>query len=108
MTPIFLSILGLNRYPEVQGVSIEKVYLCTKSVEFISLFISEVLDYVFYNETLIFNGSYSVGESECMTVRVYAPEDNLVEGTEVFNAIVFPGANSLTSVSIFIIDNDCE
>ena len=47
-------------------------------------------------------------ETECMTVRVFAPDDNLVEGTEVFNAIVSPGASSLTSVSIFIIDNDCE
>ena len=69
---------------------------------------AEVLDYLFYNETLIFNGSYSFGDSECMTVRVFGPEDNLVEGREVFYAIVFPGASSLTFVSIFIIDNDCE
>ena len=69
---------------------------------------AEMLDYVFYNDTLTFDGSYSVGESECTTVRVFAPDDNLVESTEVFNAIVFPGASSLTSVSIFIIDNDCK
>ena len=63
---------------------------------------------MFYNDALIFNGSYSVGEYECMTVRVSAPDDNLVEGTEVFNATVSPGATSKHLVSIFIIDNDCE
>ena len=69
---------------------------------------AEVLDYVFYNDTITFDGRYSVGESECTTVRVFAPDDNLVESTEVFNATVFPRASSLTSVSIFIIDNDCK
>ena len=63
---------------------------------------------MFYNDALIFNGSYSVGDSECTTVRVSAPDDNLVEGTEVFNATVSPGTISKNFVSIFIIDNDCE
>ena len=71
---------------------------------------AEVLDYVFYNETLVFNGSYSAGDSECITVLVSVPDDNLVESTEVFHAIVFyySGADILSSASIFIIDNDCE
>ena len=96
----------------MQRVSIEEDVCAHKRgaiyLSYVTLYFTEVLDYVFYNETLIFNGSYSVGDSECMTVRVFAPDDNLVESTEVFKAIVSPGASSLTSVSIFIIDNDCE
>ena len=63
---------------------------------------------MFYNDTVLINGSYSIGDSECTTVRVSVPDDNLVESTEVFHAIVIPGANSQSYVSIFIIDNDCE
>ena len=30
----------------------------------------EELDYIFYNNTVTFNGSYLVGDSECVTVNV--------------------------------------
>ena len=69
---------------------------------------AETLDYVFYNDTVLFDGSYSIGDSKCTTVRVSAADDNLVESTEVFHATVIPGANSQSYVSIFIIDKNCE
>ena len=65
----------------------------------------EELDYIFYNNTVTFNGSYLVGDSECVTVNVSVADDNLVEGTKVFNVLVRPLS---TLISIFIIDNDCK
>ena len=44
------------------------------------------LEYVFHNDTIIFNGSYSVGDSECVAMDVSVPDDNLVEGTEKIEA----------------------
>ena len=73
-----------------------------------TLYFAETLDYVFYNDTVLINGSYSIGDSECTTVIVSAPDDNLVESTEVFHAVVLTGATSHSYASIFIIDNDCE
>ena len=54
---------------------------------------------------ILFNGSYSVGDSECGTLNVSALSDNLVEGTEAFTASLY---NLDTSVTIFIIDIDCK
>ena len=70
------------------------------------------LEYLFYNDTIIFNGSYSVGDSECVSVYVNVYDDNLVEGTEEVSDVDndnddgfhFPGIN----VQTFIIDNDCK
>ena len=69
-------------------------------------------EYLFYNDTIIFNGSYSVGDSECVSVYVNVYDDNLVEGTEEVSYVDndnddgfhFPGIN----VQTFIIDNDCK
>ena len=63
------------------------------------------LDYVFGNNTVTFNGSYSVGDSECVVVTVSAPRDNLVEGTEYFIANIY---TLDIQVFIFIVDRDCE
>ena len=64
------------------------------------------LDYVLnYNYVVLFNGSYSVGDSECMTMNVSALSDNLVEGTESF---AFHLYKLKTTVNIFIIDKDCK
>ena len=54
---------------------------------------------------VLFNGSYSVGDSECVTMNISALSDNLVEGTESF-AVDLDKLN--TTVTIFIIDNDCK
>ena len=54
---------------------------------------------------VVFDGSYSVGDSKCVTVNVSALSDNLVEGTEAFTVTVHMLD---TSVTIFIIDNDCK
>ena len=54
---------------------------------------------------VVFNGSYSVGDSECVLMNVSALSDNLVEGTEAFTVTVH---RLDTSVTIFIIDNDCK
>ena len=62
----------------------------------------EDLDYIFSNITIIFNGSYSVGDSECVIVNAFS--DNLVEGTEKFYVQV----DSFHTVPVFIIDNDCK
>ena len=62
-------------------------------------------DYTFYNKTIIFNGSYSEGSSECAVVTVVAHTDGLVEGTEV----IIVGIGQMASpVSVFIIDSDCK
>lgn len=65
------------------------------------MFIDE-LDFIFSNNAIIFNGSYSVGDSECVTVN--AISDNLVEGTQNFYVQV----DLFHAVSVFIIDNDCK
>ena len=63
------------------------------------------LDYVFHNDTIIFNGSYSVGDSECVEVIINALKDDLVEGTELF----FADINRINlHVFIFIIDSNCK
>ena len=54
---------------------------------------------------ILFNGSYSVGDSECGTLNVSALSDNLVEGAEAFTASLY---KLDTSVTIFIIDIDCK
>ena len=59
------------------------------------------LDFVFNTEVIY--GSYSVGDSECGTLNVGALSDNLVERT--FTASLY---KLDTSVTIFIIDNDCK
>ena len=41
-------------------------------------------DYLPFNESIYFRGNYSVGDTECVVVYVTAPDDNLVEKTEVF------------------------
>ena len=57
----------------------------------------------------VFNTTYlrklPVGDSECGTLNVSALSDNLVEGTEAFTVTVH---RLDTSVTIFIIDNDCK
>ena len=64
------------------------------------------LDYVLnYNYVVLFNGSYSVGDSECMTMNVSALSDNLVEGTESFAVDL---DKLKTTITIFIIDSDCK
>ena len=64
------------------------------------------LDYVLnYNHMVLFNGSYSVGDSECVTMNVSALSDKLVEGTESF---AFDLDKLNTTVTIFIIDSDCK
>jgi hypothetical protein len=64
-------------------------------------------DYILYNQSITFNGSYSEGDSECVMVYVRAVEDSLVEGTEVIPVAVIPYfSEDPTPVSIFIVDND--
>ena len=63
------------------------------------------MDYIFNNETITFNGSYSVGDSECVVVTLSALSDDKVEGTEDISMYFQPEVNA---VSVFIIDNDCK
>ena len=65
--------------------------------------ISDRKEYVASNVTITFNGSYSVGDSECELVNVSALDDNLVGG---FSLMLQP-AISLPLVT-FITDNNCK
>ena len=65
----------------------------------------EGADYTFYNRTIVFNGSYSDGDSECVLVTCVAHADNAVEGTETLTVII---EQIDTPVTIFIIDSNCE
>ena len=78
-----------------------------KKLSLLNLFIPVAeLDYVLnYNHMVLFNGSYSVGDSECVTVNVSVLSDKLVEGTESF---AFDLDKLNTTVTIFIIDSDCK
>lgn len=72
--------------------------------------IAEEIDYLFDSDYIIFNGSYSVGDSECVMIDIVANTDNVVEGMEVIKANVNEKQEDdrrLSSISIFIIDNDC-
>ena len=61
-------------------------------------------DYIFYDDVIIFDGFYFVGESECVVVNVTVPDDYLVEGNEVFNVVL----DLSPAPCVFIIDNDCK
>ena len=61
------------------------------------------LEYFFHNNTIIFNGNYSVGESECVAMDVSVPDDNVVKGIKEIETEI-----SGICISIFIIDNDCK
>jgi hypothetical protein len=65
-----------------------------------------ITDYVFYNQTITFNGSYSAGDSECVSATAYAPDDYEVEGTESFNVRVDLSCGNSSIVCIFIVDDD--
>ena len=41
-------------------------------------------DFTFYNQTILFNGTYYDGDSVCVGVTVAAHTDGIVEGTEEF------------------------
>jgi hypothetical protein len=60
-------------------------------------------DFTFYNETVVFNGSYSEGDSECLVVTVVAHTDGIVEGIEMISVSV---GQLATPVSVFVIDSD--
>ena len=60
----------------------------------------------YHPSTVTFNGSYSVGDSECVMVNVHALEDSLVDGTERFTVLIQPEINC--NPVVFIIDNDCK
>ena len=62
-------------------------------------------DYNATNFTITFNGSYSVGDNECVVYTVSAQDDGIVEGTESFG-VVMPDISTIPIV--FIIDNDCK
>ena len=61
------------------------------------------LEFTFYDRVIVFNGSYYDGDSVCVPVYVDVPDDNLVEGTEKFEARL-PGI----FITVFIIDSDCK
>ena len=69
---------------------------------------SDITDYMFYNQTITFNGSYLVGDTQCAIAATYALDDNKVEGTESFSVQVDLSRDFTEIVHIFIIDNDCE
>ena len=52
---------------------------------------------------MIFNGSYSDGDSECVPVFVSVPDDDLVERAESYKTYIRD-----IHIEIFIIDNDCK
>ncbi|CAI8047415.1 Deleted in malignant brain tumors 1 protein [Geodia barretti] len=60
-------------------------------------------DYTFYNETIVFNGSYSEGDSECVVVTVIAHTDGIVEGIEMISVSV---GQLVNPVYVFVIDYD--
>ena len=62
-------------------------------------------DYTFYNETIVFNGSYSEGDSECVVVTVIAHTDGIVEGIEMISVSV---GQLVNPVYVFVIDDDCK
>jgi hypothetical protein len=62
-------------------------------------------DYIFYDDVIIFDGFYFVGESECVVVNVTVPDDYLVEGNEVFK-VVIDSLDLSPALCVFIIDND--
>ena len=64
-------------------------------------------DYIFYDDVIIFDGFYFVGESECVMVNVTVPDDYLVEGNEVFN-VEIDFLDLSPAPCVFIIDNDCK
>lgn len=70
-------------------------------------FYSDGTDYIFYDDAIVFNGSYSVGEEECVVVNVNAPDDYLVEGNELFN-VVIDSFDISPAPCVYIIDNDCK
>ena len=63
---------------------------------------------MFYNQTITFNGSYLVGDTECVIAATYALDDNKVEGTESFSVQVDLSRDFTEILHIFIIDKDCE
>ena len=69
-------------------------------------FLSDGTDYIFYDDVITFNGSYLVGDNECVLVYVNVPDDNLVEGNELFNVKISSGISPAPCV--YIIDNDCK
>ena len=69
-------------------------------------FIPDGEDYIASNVTITFNGSYSVGDSECELVNVSALDDNLVEGIETFHFFLRPEISF--PLVTFIIDSNCK
>ena len=63
---------------------------------------------MFYNQSITFNGSYSVGDTECAIAPTYAPADYEVEGTEFISVEVNVSRDFTERIRIFIIDNDCK
>ena len=69
-------------------------------------------DYLPFNESIYFRGEYSVGDTECVVVYVTAPDNNLVEKTEVFYIEVFADNGNVavddSEILFHIIYNDCK
>ena len=55
--------------------------------------------------TLTFDGLYSTGDTECITMNLAAVEDSLVEHIEDFSLNIHP---RIAEVVFYIIDNDCK
>lgn len=79
-----------------------------------ALFIHDTVgsDYSPFSGIIKFRGDYSVGDTECVVVYVTAPDDNLVEKTEVFYAEAFADHGNVavddSEILFYIIDNDCK
>ena len=62
-------------------------------------------DFTFYNQTIVFNGTYYDGDSVCVGVTVAVFPDGIVEGTEEF----LIGIDHLDdAIFVYIIDSDCK
>lgn len=79
-----------------------------------TLFILDIggSDFLPFDGNIYFRGDYSVSDTECVVVYVTAPDDNLVERTEVFYTEVFAGRGNVavddSEILFHIIDNDCK
>ena len=62
------------------------------------------LTYELYEDVVLFNGSYSDGDSECVPVYIAIADDDKVEGTEKIATTIHRGIIS----TVFIIDDDCK
>ena len=95
----------LNVSNHARGIIVHMLIYVISAYSYMLCMYTDGRDFNATNFTITFNGSYSVGDNECVVYTVSAQDDGIVEGTESFG-VVMPDISTIPIV--FIIDNDCK